>query len=115
MSEIEEKLGACPFCGTAPQTIGAGEGQRGLMIECMTHGCVGPHVSYYDHAGAIAAWNRRTPDPALAAALADARRYRWLRDKCDTTTGFLLAQRLEADEWDAAIDALLSGEEVGNG
>ena len=40
----------------------------------------------------------------------DAARYRWLRDECDTTTGFLLAQRLEAHEWDAAIDAAQEAE-----
>lgn len=34
---------------------------------------------------------------------ANSDRYLWLRDECDTTTGFLLAQRLEADEWDEAI------------
>jgi len=46
----------------------------------------------------------------LREALANDARYRWLRDECDTTTGFLLGQRLEADEWDAAIDAARSAE-----
>lgn len=41
----------------------------------------------------------------LEAAEADADRYRWLRDECDTTTGFLLGQRVESDEWDETIDA----------
>jgi hypothetical protein len=49
----------CPFCGQEPMTSGSGEGQRGLMIECITSGCVNPHVSYYVHAAAIRAWNRR--------------------------------------------------------
>ena len=49
----------CPFCGEAPITFGSGEGQRGLMIECMTEHCVNPHVSYYHHDAAKAVWNRR--------------------------------------------------------
>jgi hypothetical protein len=40
-------------------TSGSGEGQRGLMIECVTGGCVNPHVSYYEHAIALRIWNRR--------------------------------------------------------
>jgi hypothetical protein len=56
----------------------------------------------------IAAANPETIAALLAErdamAVNDAR-YRWLRDECDTTTGFLLGQRIEADEWDAAIDA----------
>ena len=35
----------------------------------------------------------------------NAERYLWLRDECDTTNGFLLAQRIETDEWDEAIDS----------
>lgn len=38
----------------------------------------------------------------------DAERYRWLRDKCDTTRGFLLGMRRERDEWDAEIDAAIA-------
>jgi hypothetical protein len=49
----------CPFCGQAPITTPSGEGQRGLMIECITPGCVNPHVSNYTHAVAIRLWNRR--------------------------------------------------------
>ena len=51
----------CPFCGVIPEQMGSGEGQRGLMIHCISDGCVNPHVSYYDHASAIRAWNRRAP------------------------------------------------------
>lgn len=46
--------------------MGSGERQRGLMIECITRGCVNPHVSYYDHASAIAAWNRRASEAVKA-------------------------------------------------
>jgi hypothetical protein len=49
----------CPFCGEFPETMGSGEGQRGLMIHCITQGCVNPHVSYYEHAAALGVWNRR--------------------------------------------------------
>jgi hypothetical protein len=53
------ELKCCPFCGKQPVTFGSGDGQRGLMIECMTDGCVNPHVSYYDHAVAQKVWNTR--------------------------------------------------------
>lgn len=49
----------CPFCGKAPHTIPSGEGGKGLMIDCFTEGCVGPHTSYYNHATAIRVWNTR--------------------------------------------------------
>jgi Restriction alleviation protein Lar len=49
----------CPFCGADPITEGSGENQRGLMIQCVTGGCVNPHVSYYEHAVALRIWNRR--------------------------------------------------------
>lgn len=45
----------------------------------------------------------------LVEAMEYADRYRWLRDRCDTTTGFMLSQRLERDEWDEAIDNAMSG------
>lgn len=54
---------ACPFCGKPPETMGSGEGLRGLMIHCITDGCVNPHTSYYDHASAIRVWNRRIDGP----------------------------------------------------
>ena len=38
----------------------------------------------------------------------NAERYLWLRDECDTTNGFLIAQRIETDEWDEAIDCARS-------
>lgn len=49
----------CPFCGKPPVTLESGEGGRGLMIKCLTEGCVNPHVSYYDHKTAAHTWNRR--------------------------------------------------------
>jgi len=49
----------CPFCGRDPQTFGSGEGRKGLMIECVTPGCVNPHTSYYDRATAVRVWNKR--------------------------------------------------------
>jgi hypothetical protein len=49
----------CPFCGCEPNTTPSGENGRGLMIECITGGCVNPHVSYYQHVVAIRVWNRR--------------------------------------------------------
>jgi hypothetical protein len=50
----------CPFCGSEPETVGSGEDQRGLMIQCIAAGWVNPHVSYYGHADAIKAWNSRS-------------------------------------------------------
>lgn len=53
------------------------------------------------------------PVPAaedIAGLRADAERYRWLRDSCDTTTGFLLCQRVESDQWGATIDAARSAQ-----
>jgi hypothetical protein len=29
------KILPCPFCGSEPEVMGSGEGQRGLMIHCM--------------------------------------------------------------------------------
>lgn len=49
----------CPFCGKPPITMPSGEAGRGLMIECVTSGCVGPHTSWVPPQSAIAAWNRR--------------------------------------------------------
>lgn len=68
------ELLACPFCGAAPETQGSGEGQKGLMIDCITPGCVNPHVSYYDHPTAIRAWNTRTPPATLYAGVREAKR-----------------------------------------
>ncbi len=59
----------CPFCGKPPETQQGGEGGRGLMIDCITPNCVNPHVSYYDHASAIAVWNRRPGEAKLRVAL----------------------------------------------
>lgn len=58
----------CPFCGKHPETMGSGEGQRGLMIHCITPGCVNPHVSYYEHAEARRVWNRRDGRHAALAS-----------------------------------------------
>ena len=52
-------LKPCPFCGKPPETNPSGENGSGLIIECITPGCVNPHTSYYHHASAIAVWNRR--------------------------------------------------------
>ena len=49
----------CPFCGKHPETMGLGDGQRGLMIHCITPNCVNPHVSYYEHDAARRVWNSR--------------------------------------------------------
>lgn len=49
----------CPFCGLQPITIASGESGRGLMIECVTNGCVGPSTSWYSHSMAVLCWNRR--------------------------------------------------------
>lgn len=64
---MDSELKPCPFCGEPPVTMGSGEGQRGLMIECITPGCVGPHTSYYNHKAAIAAWNHRALEQREAA------------------------------------------------
>ena len=55
----DKEILPCPFCGREPYIDGSGEGQRGLMIHCMTKDCVNPHVSYYDHDTARRVWNRR--------------------------------------------------------
>jgi hypothetical protein len=55
----DKRIKPCPFCGKQPEQMGSGEGQRGLMIHCITDGCVNPHVSYYEHKIAIATWNMR--------------------------------------------------------
>lgn len=52
----------CPFCGGPPEVMGSGEGQKGMMIHCITPGCVNPSVSYYDHGLAVGKWNRRLAD-----------------------------------------------------
>lgn len=49
----------CPFCGTAPEIMAAGEHDRGLMIHCIADKCANPSVSYYDHKSALGVWNRR--------------------------------------------------------
>lgn len=41
----------------------------------------------------------------------DAERYRWLRDRCGATTAF--GHRIEAEEWDACIDAAMAVKEGG--
>jgi len=56
-----DELKPCPFCNQPPITTPSGEGGKGLMIECLTEGCVNPHVSYYNHDVARTAWNTRAP------------------------------------------------------
>jgi hypothetical protein len=58
------KVLPCPFCGEEPAQMGSGEHQRGLMIHCITDGCVNPHTSYYNHGTARAVWNRRDGNTA---------------------------------------------------
>lgn len=58
MSQLAELL-PCPFCGSEPVTSDSGKDGAGLMIECFGDACVGPHVSYYDHATAVRVWNTR--------------------------------------------------------
>lgn len=59
MSETELK--PCPFCNEPPVSFSVGYRDHGLMIECVTKGCVNPHVSYQNPKIAIAAWNHRAP------------------------------------------------------
>ena len=56
-----DKLLPCPFCGQIPESFPSGIRDDGLMIQCMTGGCLGPHCSYIPPSAAIAAWNRRAP------------------------------------------------------
>lgn len=59
-----DELKPCPFCNKPPITTPSGEGGNGLMIECLTEGCVNPHVSYYNHDVARTAWNTRPREDA---------------------------------------------------
>lgn len=56
------RIKRCPFCGSEPEVMGSGEGQKGLMIHCIGAQCPNPSVSYYDHQTAIRVWNRRNGD-----------------------------------------------------
>ena len=50
----------CPFCGKQPEVFPSGDRTDGAeMIECMTDGCVNPHVSYYGVNVARQKWNTR--------------------------------------------------------
>ncbi len=55
------ELSCCPFCGQAPTSFPSGDG-AGVMVQCITPGCVNPHVSYYGDGVAFEKWNRRAPD-----------------------------------------------------
>ncbi|MCL6710471.1 Lar family restriction alleviation protein [Pseudomonas sp. R2.Fl] len=59
-----DEIKPCPFCNKPPITTPSGEGGKGLMIECLTEGCVNPHVSYYNHDVARTAWNTRPREDA---------------------------------------------------
>jgi len=50
----------CPFCGKTPLSFPSGDG-TGVMIECITERCVGPHISYYGEGVAAKIWNTRAP------------------------------------------------------
>ena len=64
MTEPKMELMPCPFCGAIPIAFPSGMRDEGLMIQCMTDGCLGPHCSYIPPTEAIAAWNRRPAPPA---------------------------------------------------
>lgn len=50
----------CPFCGKEPEVFPSGDRTDGAeMVECMTDGCVNPHVSYYGVNVARKKWNTR--------------------------------------------------------
>lgn len=51
-------LKPCPFCGNPPEVSASGDG-TGIMIECMTEGCVNPHTSWYGKGIAHKHWNTR--------------------------------------------------------
>ena len=53
------ELKPCPFCGKQPITMPSGVNDTGLMIQCMTKDCLGPHCSYIPPASAIKVWNTR--------------------------------------------------------
>lgn len=57
------RLKVCPFCCEPPMRMDVGEGNKALMIECVTEGCVNPHISYYDREFAVKLWNWRKPFP----------------------------------------------------
>lgn len=65
----------CPFCGGEAEAVeievpgGDGTFYPEAFIRCMTAGC-GVEGILTTPADAVAAWNRRAPDPAHAAALA---------------------------------------------
>lgn len=59
LEEIEASILPRPFCGKQPATQESGESGRGLMIDCITEGCVNPHTSYHNHEYAIRVWNTR--------------------------------------------------------
>lgn len=63
----EKLILPCPFCGSEPEVMGSGDGQKGLMIHCIGKGCPNPSVSYYDHDAARAVWNRRLAHPPQAS------------------------------------------------
>src|SRR3546814_2225508 len=58
------RLEGCPFCGEIPETLRCGDGGRAEMIQCITKGCVNPHVSYYGEGVARRVWNTRAPRTA---------------------------------------------------
>jgi hypothetical protein len=51
----------CPFCCQPPVSFPSGISDQGLMIQCVTPGCVNPHTSWIPPQVAIEKWNTRSP------------------------------------------------------
>jgi len=93
MSGLELK--PCPFCG-AELIIGK---QR--IASCKTEGCAVQHRGVdMDYPKHIAAWNRRTPDPAQIRADA-------LREAMKTIIPLVILSSFERQRIKAAILALI--------
>ena len=105
---VPVELLPCPFCGEQPFTLGSGEGQRGLMIECATPGCVQPHVSYYEHEASIAAWNTRPAIDAATSTLLDEIKARVRGLKREQPVIFTIQDQTRVAHHNTAIDECLA-------